>query len=69
VFRNLRQEGMIYSESIKEEASHLGCNADVIIKSILTNGANNFDFVDANLRWKCLRHLVGLAAGVVAANG
>jgi hypothetical protein len=40
---------MIYSESIKEEASHLGCNADVIIKSILTNGANNFDFVDAKL--------------------
>ncbi len=69
MFRNLRQEGLIHSEEKKEEATTLGCNADLIIKSILTNGANNFDFVDANLRWKCLRHLVGLAAGVVAANG
>ncbi len=69
LFRNLREEGLIHSEEKREEATTLGCNAEVIKKSILTNGANSSDFVDANLRWKCLRHLVGLAAGAVAANG
>lgn len=69
LFRNLREEGLIHSEEKREEATTLGCNAELIIKSILTNGANSSDFVDANIRWKCLRHLVALAAGAVAANG
>jgi hypothetical protein len=69
VFKNLRQEGLLHSEEKIDNAFALRCDAEILIKSILMNGTKYLDFTAASVRWKCLRHLIGLAAGVVAANG
>jgi hypothetical protein len=69
VFKNLRQEGLLHSEETKDSVSALRCDAEILIKSILMKGTKYLDFTSAHVRWECLRHLIGLAAGVVSANG